>query len=92
MLKLDRGNIQQVISLSFPENTRFSTTKHELKPNPNLFTIRFGGLTLAYYYDSEKGFFYDCDGIYLERFEKHDLRNAFAQIGAILRGVRKQKG
>lgn len=90
--KIDRGNVEQVISLFFPQNSQFSDFEIPKEKNPDLITFNIGNTRFAYYYKDKKGFVYNCDGIYLGSFEKHDLKHAFSRIGAILWAVQKQKG
>lgn len=92
IFKLDKGNVEQTITLVFPENSRYSNMETPSEANPSLTSFNIGNVRLSFYNDSGKGFVYDCDGIYVGRFEKHDLKNLFARIGLFLQPVRKKKG
>lgn len=91
-MKFDKGNVEQTISVVFPEKSRISNIEIPMEVNPSLTSFHIGNATLAWYNDTQKGFVYDCDGIYVGSFEKHDLKNLFARIGAFLWSVRKKKG
>lgn len=84
---MDRGNVEQTISIVFPENSQIRSTEYEKERNPSLITINFGGMKICWRIDLRKGAVFDCDGIYCAGFDKHDLKRAFARFGAILRYV-----
>jgi len=91
-ISYDTGISEKTISVRFPEEKQVSETESDFRQNPNLWKLYLGNTTVVYYLDTDKGFVYDCDGNYCGRFEKHDLKNAFGQIGLFLKTVRKQKG
>jgi hypothetical protein len=92
IMKLDRGNVEQQITLTFPEKTRFHDVEMPKEHNPDLMSLRLGDMKLVWYFKDDKGWIYDCDGIFSGRFLKHDLKHAFYQIGTILKTVQRQKG
>jgi hypothetical protein len=92
IMRFDRGNVEQQISLSFPENSVNINVDIPKEKNPNLVTIRMNDLKFCIYLDSGKGFVYDLNGIYLSRFAKHDLKGFYSKIGRFLKAIKTQKG
>ena len=91
-MTMDLGNVEQQISVFFPENSQIVNVAIPKEKNPDLITIRIGDLKLAWYLTDKRGFFYDKNGIWLGNLFKHDLKNAFFEIGALLRLIKNQKG
>jgi len=89
MFKIDRGNVEQTISLFFPPNTQIRDTESQKEPNPDLVRINFGELSLVYYKKDKHGFVYDKNRIYCGAFEKHDLKYLFTRIGQLLKAIKK---
>jgi hypothetical protein len=85
---MDRGSTEELITLVFPETTRFNSVEIPKEKNPNLITLHFANLKFAYYFKDRKGFVFDCDGIYCGTFERCDLKRLFWRIGTILRTVK----
>jgi hypothetical protein len=86
---LDRGNVEQQISLFFPPNTEIRDHEHTKEPNPDLVRINIGEISLVYYKSTKRGFVYDKDHMYCGAYEKHDLKHAFFQIGDLLKAIKK---
>ena len=89
IIRVDRGQMEETISLVFPEKSQVTYTVNPKEPNPDLYRINFGQMSLIYYKDSKRGFVYDKDRVYCGTFEKHDLKHLFSRIGAVLKDVRK---
>jgi hypothetical protein len=53
IFKLDKGNVQQIISLSFPNKTEIKSVEIPKEKNPNLFTMHLGRTKIACYLTSE---------------------------------------
>jgi hypothetical protein len=101
IFKLDRGNVEQIISLSFPSNTQLKSVEIPKEKNPNLITLHLGDLKIAVYVSTpikrdvkgrfikklvfDKGFIYDSDGNYSGKCYLHDLRNLHLEIEALFR-------
>lgn len=49
IFKLDRGNVEQIISLSFPAKTELKSVEIPKEKNPNLKIIKFANLKIACY-------------------------------------------
>lgn len=92
IFKLDRGKVEQTITLFFPPSTQVRSHENQKEPNPNLFRINFGQISLIYYKDSKRGFVYDKDSTYCGSYEKHDLKHLFHQIGALLLTEKNKNG
>jgi len=92
ILKIDRGAIEQTISLFFPPNTEVKDHESTKEPNPNLIRINFGQTSLIFYLDTEKGFVYDKDKLFSGSFEKHDLIYLYSRIGQLIRRLKKPIG
>jgi hypothetical protein len=92
LLKLDHGDIEQQIAVFFPEKSQYLNVQIPKEKNPDLFSIRMGDLKIVFYTNENKGFFYDENGMFLGRYEKHDLKNAFFKFGSILKLLKKQNG
>jgi hypothetical protein len=91
-INLDLGNVEQQIAVSFPQNSQIINVEIPKEKNPELRTIYLGNVKLAWYLDSKRGFVYDEKGLYCGRFEKHDLKNLFWQIGDLLKVEKNRKG
>jgi hypothetical protein len=89
----DMGNVEQSTHLSF-KTEKLQKVDLELSKdkNPDLETIRIGEIKLAFYLNSEKGFIYDKLGFFSGTFLKHDLINAYSQIGSLLNKIKRSKG
>lgn len=89
---LDRGNVEQQITLHFPNKTEIKDVEKSKESNPMLRSIHIGSACLIWYLDGDKGFVYDKDGTYCGSYLKHDLKNAFYRIGALLKEINHKKG
>jgi hypothetical protein len=49
IFELDRGNVKQIIQLSFPNATEIKSVEIPKEKNPNLKIIKFGNLKIAIY-------------------------------------------
>lgn len=49
IFKIDRGNVEQVIQLSFPHQTELKSIDIPKEKNPNLHVIKFSNLKIACY-------------------------------------------
>jgi len=88
-IAFDTGVSEKVISLRFPETEQIKETEHEMKHNPSLWQLWFGGIKIVYYLNTDKGFIYDCDGNFCGTFDKYDLKRAFTRIGTFLKTVKR---
>ena len=86
---LDKGNVEQRISLSFPEKTREVNVEIPKEYNPEARSFWVGDLRFYYYIKDDKGFIYNKDGDFCAKFDKFDLKRAFKRIGAILKEKKK---
>jgi hypothetical protein len=84
MFIMDRGNVEQQITLFFPHNTEIQDHEHKKQPNPDLVRINLGEISLVFYKSTKRGFVYDKHSAYCGSFEKHDLKHAFYRIGVLL--------
>lgn len=85
----DLGNVEQQTRLSFRmKNLQKTDLEVNRELNPNLFSVQFGQIRLAYYIDDDKGFVYDKDGFFSGRFDKYDLTRFFSQISPILKVIK----
>jgi hypothetical protein len=91
-LNFDLGNVEQQIGVSFPKNSQIINAEIPKEKNPDLRTIYLGNVKFAWYSNDKKGFVYDEKGFYCGRYEKHDLKNLFWQIGDILKAEKNRKG
>jgi len=89
---MDLGNVEQQIALTFPQNSKYINVEIPKEKNPDLITFKISNLKFAWYLKDKKGFIFDENGIWLGNIEKHDLKNAFFKIGALLRLVKNRNG
>jgi len=87
---IDRGNVEQVITLHFPEKAIFEEKEIPKERNPNAVRIRIGDNVLVYYKKDEKGFIYDSRQNLCGRFDRFDVKRAFVRIGGLLKEIKTQ--
>src|SRR4030042_5972890 len=85
------GNVEQVITLHFPEKAVFQEKEIPKERNLNAVRIRIGDNVLVYYKNDEKGFIYDSDKNLCGRFDRFDIKRAFVRIGGLLKEIKTQK-
>jgi hypothetical protein len=93
LFKEDLGSFERTMKISLPaEMIAVDESVIPKEANPNLFWIMQYPIKIIFYLDTEKGFFYDEHGIFLGKFEKHDLKRLFFKIGTLLKTLKKQNG
>jgi hypothetical protein len=92
IMVMDMGKVEQQIALVFPENSKYINVEIPKEKNPDLITFRISNLKFAWYLEDNRGFIFDENGLWLGNLEKHDLKNAFFKIGALLKLVKNRKG
>jgi hypothetical protein len=88
IIRVDRGQIEETISLVFPEKSQVTYTSTPKEPNPDLIRINFGQLSLIYYISTKRGFVYDKDRMYSGSFELHDLKHLYSRIGVSFKALK----
>jgi hypothetical protein len=87
-IKLDYGQFEKELEVTFPKNAQITERFHDKRPNPDIETIWCGRVVLKYYKTDGKGFIYGMDGTFAGGFEKHDLRRAWKRIGDLLKKIK----
>lgn len=85
----DHGQVKEVTTLRFPQETEMQSHMIPKKPNPHLKAIIRWPVEMIWYTDTGKGFVYDTDHNYLGSLERSDLKRLFSRSGALLRLEKK---